>query len=189
MQIPKWKQAVQEEIAALEKNQTWKIVPLPPRKRKVDCKWIFTTKYNSDGSVERYKARLVARGFTQSFGIDYQETFALVAKLNTVRILLSLAVNEDWPLFQMDVKNAFLNGNLTEEVYMNIPEGVNHDKGPDSVCKLIKSLYGLKQSPRAWFEKFSNTVISNGYHQCQTDDTMFVRHGGNGRIAILTTSL
>ncbi|CAN1158567.1 Retrovirus-related Pol polyprotein from transposon TNT 1-94 [Linum perenne] len=185
MQIPKWKQAVQEEIAALEKNQTWKIVTLPPGKRKVDCKWIFTTKYNSDGSVERYKARLVARGFTQSFGIDYQETFAPVAKLNTVRILLSLAVNEDWPLFQMDVKNAFLNGNLTEEVYMNIPEGVNHDKGPDSVCKLIKSLYGLKQSPRAWFEKFSKTVISNGYHHCQTDDTMFVRHGGNGRITIL----
>ncbi|CAN0917564.1 Retrovirus-related Pol polyprotein from transposon TNT 1-94, partial [Linum grandiflorum] len=121
MQIPEWRQAVLDEIAALESNGTWKIVTLPQGKRTVDCKWLFTIKYKADDSVERYKARLVARGFTQSFGIDYQETFAPVAKLNTVRILLSVAVNEDWPLYQMDVKNAFLNGILTEEVYMNIP--------------------------------------------------------------------
>ncbi|CAN1338667.1 Retrovirus-related Pol polyprotein from transposon TNT 1-94 [Linum perenne] len=184
---PKWKMAVMDEIKALEKNKTWKIVELPGGKKTVDCKWIFTIKYNSDGSIERYKARLVARGFTQSYGIDYQETFAPVAKLNTVRVLLSLAVNEDWPLFQMDVKNAFLNGDLAEEVYMTIPEGVNHGGkgGLNPVCKLEKALYGLKQSPRAWFEKFANTVKSEGYYQCQTDHTMFVRHRDRGRLTIL----
>ncbi|CAN1141377.1 Retrovirus-related Pol polyprotein from transposon TNT 1-94 [Linum perenne] len=185
MKSREWKQAVFEELAALEKNETWSIVTLPSGKRTVDCKWIFTPKFNSDGSIERYKARLVARGFTQSFGIDYQETFAPVAKLKTVRILISMAVNEDWPLYQMDVKNAFLNGNLTEEVYMEIPEGTIHEQKPNSVCKLKKSLYGLKQSPRAWFERFSKTVIMNQYKQCQTDDTMFVKHGDSGKIAIL----
>ncbi|CAN0910966.1 Retrovirus-related Pol polyprotein from transposon TNT 1-94 [Linum grandiflorum] len=185
MKIPEWRKAVLDEIQALEANGTWKIVTLPPGKRTVDYKWIFTTKYNADGSVERYKARLVARGFTQSFGIDYQETFAPVAKLKTIRILLSIAANEDWPLHQMDVKNAFLNGHLTEEVYMEIPEGVKNSGNRNSVCKLVKSLYGLKQSPRAWFEKFSKTVVASGYQQCQTDDTMFVRHGSGSKIVIL----
>ncbi|CAN0870173.1 Retrovirus-related Pol polyprotein from transposon TNT 1-94 [Linum grandiflorum] len=185
MKLPQWRKAVEEEIAALEKNGTWKIVSLPSGKRVVDCKWLFTTKYNSDGSVERYKARLVARGFTQSYGVDYEETFAPVAKLKTIRILLSLAVNQDWPLYQMDIKNAFLNGHLTEEVYMEIPEGVQHNHSRNSVCKLEKSLYGLKQSPRAWFERFSNTVKSSGYTQCQTDDTMFVKHRQEGKITIL----
>ncbi|RVW53345.1 Retrovirus-related Pol polyprotein from transposon RE1 [Vitis vinifera] len=121
--ISEWKKAVQDEIDALEKNGTWTITDLPVGKRPVGCKWIFTIKYKADGSVERFKARLVARGFTQSYGIDYQETFAPVAKLNTIRILLSLAVNQDWCLQQLDIKNAFLNGDLEEEVYMEIPPG------------------------------------------------------------------
>ncbi|RVW90647.1 Retrovirus-related Pol polyprotein from transposon RE1 [Vitis vinifera] len=119
--ISEWKKAVQDEIDALEKNGTWTITDLPVGKRPVGCKWIFTIKYKADGSVERFKARLVARGFTQSYGIDYQETFAPVAKLNTIRIPLSLAVNQDWCLQQLDIKNAFLNGDLEEEVYMEIP--------------------------------------------------------------------
>ncbi|RVW23497.1 Retrovirus-related Pol polyprotein from transposon RE1 [Vitis vinifera] len=110
LKISEWKKAVQDEIDALEKNGTWTITDLPVGKRPVGCKWIFTIKYKADGSVERFKARLVARGFTQSYGIDYQETFAPVAKLNTIRILLSLAVNQDWCLQQLDIKNAFLNG-------------------------------------------------------------------------------
>ncbi|CAN1790917.1 Retrovirus-related Pol polyprotein from transposon RE1 [Linum perenne] len=184
MKDQKWREAVHEEIKALEKNKTWYVVPLPHGKKAVDCKWIFTIKYKADGSVERYKARLVARGFTQSYGIDYQETFAPVAKLNTVRVLLSLAVNLDWHLYQLDVKNAFLNGDLLEEVYMNVPAGMNQEKS-GVVCKLNKALYGLKQSPRAWFERFSTAVKSGGYKQCQTDHTLFVKHSASGKLAIL----
>ncbi|RVW92814.1 Retrovirus-related Pol polyprotein from transposon RE1 [Vitis vinifera] len=156
--ISEWKKAVQDEIDALEKNGTWTITDLPVGKRPVGCKWIFTIKYKADGSVERFKARLVARGFTQSYGIDYQETFAPVAKLNTIRILLSLAVNQDWCLQQLDIKNAFLNGDLEEEVYMEIPPG---------------------------FEEIHKAVLKLGYKQGQADHTLFVKKSHAGKMAIL----
>jgi hypothetical protein len=148
---PEWAQAMQEELEALKKNNTWKLVPLPEGKKIVGCKWVFSIKYKADGSIDRYKARLVAKGFTQTYGIDYLETFSPVAKLNTVRVLLSLAANLDWPLHQLDVKNAFLHGDLDEEVYMDIPPGYTGSAETKIVCKLERALYGLKQSPRAWF--------------------------------------
>ena len=132
---PKWREAVLEEIRALHKNETWELTTLPKGKHLVGSKWIFSIKYNSDGTIERYKARLVARGFTQTYGLDYEETFAPVAKLNTVRVLLSLAVNSDWPLLQFDVKNAFLNGDLEEEVFMEIPLGFDNDSTAGKVCR------------------------------------------------------
>lgn len=156
---PDWKKAVQDEINALVKNGTWTITKLPIGKRPVGCKWVFTIKHKADGSVERFKACLVAKGFTQSYGIDYQETFALVAKLNTIRVLFSLAATRDWPLHQLDVKNAFMNGDFEEEVYMDIPPGFENSSNQDKVCRLKKSLYGLKQSPRAWFGKFTKSII------------------------------
>jgi hypothetical protein len=110
---------------------------------------VYKTKFNSDGSIERYKARLVAQGYTQTSGIDYKETFALIAKMNTIRILLSVAVNNRWLMCQMDVKNAFLHGNLEEEVYMKLPPGHPQSSDPNLVYRLHKSIYGLKQSPRA----------------------------------------
>ncbi|RVX06283.1 Retrovirus-related Pol polyprotein from transposon TNT 1-94 [Vitis vinifera] len=183
--ISEWKKAVQDEIDALEKNGTWTITDLPVGKRPVGCKWIFTIKYKADGSVERFKARLVARGFTQSYGIDYQETFAPVAKLNTIRILLSLAVNQDWCLQQLDIKNAFLNGDLEEEVYMEIPPGFEGSMAKNQVCKLQKSLHGLKQSPRAWFDRFTKAVLKLGYKQGQADYTLFVKKSHAGKMAIL----
>lgn len=134
---------------------------------------MFTVKYKSDGSIEWYKARLVAKGFTQTYSIDYLETFALVAKLNSVRVLLSPTVNLDWSLQQLDVKNAFLNGDLEEEVYMDAPPGFGEKLGT-KVCKLKKSLYGLKQSPRAWFDKFTQFIKSQGYSQGQGDHMMFL---------------
>ncbi|KAH9678970.1 retrovirus-related pol polyprotein from transposon RE1 [Citrus sinensis] len=128
-----WQKAVHDEVTVLEKNRTWLIIDLPTRKRLVGCKWIFTTKHKVDESIERLKARLVAKGFTQSYGIDYQETFASVAKLNTIQVLLSLIANFNWSLHQLDIKNAFLNGDLEEEVYMEVPPGIesSHTKSKD----------------------------------------------------------
>lgn len=183
--VPEWKAAIEEEVKALQKNGTWEITELPSGKTPIGCKWIFTVKTRADGNIDRYKARLVAKGFTQSYGIDYQETFAPVAKLNTIRVLLSLAANLDWPLHQLDVKNAFLNGNLEEEVYLEIPQGLESPTNRNKVCKLKKSLYGLKQSPRAWFERFTKVLKNHGYTQGQADHTMFVKRSPNDRLAIL----
>ena len=174
LKVPDWKAVILEEVRALEKNGTWEISELP--KCPVGCQWIFTVKHNVDGSVNRFKARLVAKGFTQSYGIDYQETFPPVAKLNTVRVLLSLASNLDWPLYQLDVKNAFLNGDLEEEVYREIPPNFDNLVTSNKVYRLKKSLYGLKQSSRVWFDRFTKAVKKCIYNQCQTDHTMFVKH-------------
>lgn len=125
----------------------------------------------------------MAKDFTQTYGIDYSESFALVAKLNTVRILLSSAANLDWPLHQLDVKNAFLNGDLEKEVYMNILPGFENKFG-SSVCKLTKSLYGLKQSPRAWFKKFTWSMKKQGYIQGQADHTLFTKFSHNGKVVV-----
>ncbi|KAK8951032.1 hypothetical protein KSP39_PZI004596 [Platanthera zijinensis] len=184
IQVPEWKQAMEEELRALHKNNTWQLVDLPPGKRTVGSRWVFTVKQNQDGIVERYKARLVAQGYTQAQGIDYQDTFAPVAKMNTIRILFSCAVNRGWDLLQFDIKNAFLNGDLEEEVYMDTPPGLVI-KGPEKkVCRVLKALYGLKQSPRAWFRRFYTFMLKLGYIQSQADHTLFVKRKGN-LIAIL----
>ena len=180
----RWTKAMEEEMAALEKNATWDIVPLPKEKKTVGCRWVFVIKHKADGTIERYKARLVAKGYTQSYGIDYQDTFAPVAKLNMVRVLLSLAVNRDWPLLQFDVKNAFLHGDLEEEVYMYPPVGMEKYSSTTMVCKLKKALYGLKQSPRAWFGRFTKSMKNFGYKQSNLDHTLFLKHQ-KGKIATL----
>ena len=144
------------ELDTLHKTHTWDITTLPPSKSAVGCKWVYKIKTWTDGSVECYKARLVARGFTQEYGIDYEETFAPVARLTSVRSLLAVAVVRHWPLFQMDVKNTFLNGDLLEEVYMQPSPG--YPASQNQVCRLHHALYNLKQAPRAWFAKFSSVV-------------------------------
>ncbi|CAL8148575.1 unnamed protein product [Prunus armeniaca] len=121
---PKWMDAMNVEMDALNKNKTWDLVPLPRGKKAVGCRWVFTLKHKADGSINHYKARLVAKSYTQTYGVDYLETFAPVAKLNTVRVLLSLAANHDWNLLQFDVKNVFLHGDLKEEIYMDLPHGI-----------------------------------------------------------------
>lgn len=176
-----WIQAMNEEMHALEKNGTWDIIEKPKDKRPVGCRWIYTVKYRSDGTLDRYKARLVAKGYTQTYGIDYEETFAPIAKMNTVRIILSLTTRFDWELQQFDVKNAFLHGDLEEEVYMEIPPGYDPTSGSNKVCRLKKAIYGLKQSPRTWFGRLTHVMVSLGYKQSQGDHTLFIKHAQNGK--------
>ncbi|XP_074347258.1 uncharacterized protein LOC141686101 [Apium graveolens] len=185
LKIPEWRKATLEEYNAFERNGTWVLTTLPLGKRTVGCKWIFSVKQKADRIVDRYKAPLVAKGFTQTYGIDYQETFAPVEKLNTIRVLLSLTVNKDRPLFQLDVKNAFLNGDLVEEVYMDIPCGFETEYTQGKVCKLRKTIYGLRKSSRAWFDKFAKVLICDGYSKTQADDTLFLKHFTDGRIMVL----
>ncbi|WVZ15611.1 hypothetical protein V8G54_013177 [Vigna mungo] len=143
--IPEWINAMQKEIQALQANKTWFMTQLPPGKRSIGCKWVYKIKHKADGSIERYKARLVAKGYTQQESIDFLDTFSPVAKLTSVRMLFALAASKNWFLHQLDVDNAFLHGDLNEDVYMDPPPGLNvGDKG--QVCKLTKSLYGLKQA-------------------------------------------
>lgn len=141
----KWKDAMNEEMTSLQKNETWELVDLLPRKKPVGCRWICTVKYKTDGTIERFKTRLVVKGYTQIYAINYTETFALVVKINIVRDLLSLAGNLDRPLQQFAVKNAFLHGELTKEVYMDLPPGcLIPTRQCMTVCRLNKSSYGLK---------------------------------------------
>ncbi|KAG5521631.1 hypothetical protein RHGRI_034005 [Rhododendron griersonianum] len=180
---PLWQQAMAEELQALDKTHTWDIVDLLPSKTPIGSKWVYKIKTRSDGSIERYKARLVAKGFYQEYGIDYEETFAPVARLTSVRSLLAVAAVRKWNLNQMDVKNAFLNGDLTEEVYMRPPPGYNHP--PNKVCKFHRALYGLKQAPRAWFAKFSTTIQNFGFSSSQYDFALFIRKSARGIIFLL----
>ena len=180
----KWRHVMHEEITALENNGTWKIVDLPSNKKPISCKWVYRVKYNSDGSVQRYKARLVVRGDHQIEGLDYNETFAAVAKMTSVRCFLSIVVAKGWELHQMDVNNAFLHGDLDEEVYMRLPPGFK-TVGANKVCKLQKSLYGLKQAPRQWFAKLSSKLSAYGFVRSYSDYSLFTYRKENIFMAIL----
>ena len=135
---------MEEEIHALKQNQTWDLMLKPKAVKPISCKWVYKVKTRADGSIERYKARLVAREFSQQYRLDYDETFSPVAKITTVRVLLALAASKSWKLWQIDVKNAFLHGELDREIYMEQPKGFESKAQPDYVCKLRKALYGLK---------------------------------------------
>ncbi|GKC38952.1 ribonuclease H-like domain-containing protein, partial [Tanacetum coccineum] len=154
------------------------LVPRPPNVNIVRSMWLYKHKYNADGSLNRYKARLVANGRSQQQGIDCDETFSLVVKPATIRTVLSLAVSRHWPIHQLDVKNAFLHDHLTETVYMHQPPGFTDSAHSDYVCLLQKSLYGLKQAPRAWFQRFSSYVIRAGFYHSKTDSSLFIFHKG-----------
>lgn len=161
---------IQAEYESLTKSQTWTVCELPEQRKAITNKWVFKLKRKADGQVDKYKARLVARGFTQKFGFDYTETYAPVAKLVTLKILLAIANRMDMHIHQMDVKSAFLNGELAEEIYMELPEGFTQG---NKVCKLNKAIYGLKQASRAWNMKFNNYMVKIGFKQCISDRCLY----------------
>lgn len=169
-----WCDAMRDEYEALRRNNTWTLVPCLPSMNIVGCRWIFKTKHKADGSLERYKTRLVAKGFNQMPGLDFDETLHPVVKPATIRTVLTVAVSRSWPIRQLDVKNAFLNGVLHETVYMQQPPGFEDPERPNHVCKLHKAIYGLKQAPRAWFERFSSFLLHVGFICLKADPSMYV---------------
>ena len=179
-----WKIAMQVELQALKEYHTWDIVPYPPTVKPIGSKWVFSVKLCSYGSLDRYKDRLVALGNKQEYGVDYEETFATVAKMTTIRTILAIAASQSWRLHQMDVKNAFLHSDLQEEIYMKLPFGMT-TSSPHDVCKLRRSLYGLKQAPRSWFEKFRSTLLSFSFTQSQYDSSLFLHTSTSGIVILL----
>ncbi|RVW14961.1 Retrovirus-related Pol polyprotein from transposon TNT 1-94 [Vitis vinifera] len=179
-----WQEAMQSELAALEANHTWSLTSLPPGKKPIGCRWVYKIKRHSDGTIERFKARLVAKGYTQLEGIDYHDTFSPTAKMITIRCLLALAAAQNWSLHQLDVNNAFLHGDLHEEIYMSPPPGLRR-QGENLVCHLHKSLYGLKQASRQWFAKFSTAIQAADFVQSKADYSLFTSRKGKSFTTLL----
>lgn len=171
-----WMAAMKEELSMIKKNQTWELVDRPHDRKVIGVKWVFRTKLNPDGSVNKHKARLVVKGYAQVFGVDYSDTFAPVARLDTIRLLLALAAQRNWKVFQLDVKSAFLNGFLQEEIYVEQPEGFVEKEDQDKVYLLRKALYGLKQAPRAWYSRIDDYLFSLGFEKSLSELTLYVKH-------------
>ncbi|KAL0383034.1 UNVERIFIED_CONTAM: Retrovirus-related Pol polyprotein from transposon TNT 1-94 [Sesamum calycinum] len=184
LEAKQWKEAVKSEMDSIVSNGTWELVDLPPGCTTIGCKWIFKKKLRPDGSIDKFKARLVAKGFKQKEGIDYFDTYSPVARLTTIRVLIALASVYNLSIHQMDVKTAFLYGELEEEIYMDQPEGFVAHGNERKVCKLVKSLYGLKQAPKQWHEKFDQTILAFGFTVNENDKCIYCKVKGD-RIIIL----
>jgi hypothetical protein len=174
LQDPDWVLAMQEELNNFKRNEVWSLVPRP-KQNVLGTKWVFRNKQDEHRVVTRNKARLVAKDYAQVAGLDFEETFALVARLESIRILLAYAAHHSFRLFQMDVKSTFLSGPIKEEVYVEQPPGFEDDMYPDHVCKLSKALYGLKQASRAWYECLRDFLIANSFKVGKVDPTLFIK--------------
>ncbi|GJU60819.1 retrovirus-related pol polyprotein from transposon TNT 1-94 [Tanacetum coccineum] len=184
MTEPSWIDAMQEEIHEFERLQVWELVPCPDKVMLIKLKWIYKVKTDEFGGVLKNKARLVAQGFRQEEGIDFEESFAPVARIEAIRIFVANAANKNMTIFQMDVKTAFLNGELKEEVYVSQPEGFVDQEYPSHVYKLKKALYGLKQAPRAWYNMLSSFLISQHFSKGAVDPTLFTWKAGNDLLLV-----
>ncbi|KAK8936102.1 hypothetical protein KSP39_PZI012973 [Platanthera zijinensis] len=180
-----WWDAMKDEMESMKLNKVWELVELPKGCKPIGSKWVFKTKLDSKGKVERFKARLVAKGFTQREGIDYHETFSPVSSKDSFRVIMALVAHYDLELHQMDVKTAFLNGDLAEEVYMVQPEGFKSGHSDQLVCKLNKSLYGLKQASRQWYLKFDEVVTSFGFVENKVDRCIYLKISGSRYIFLI----
>jgi hypothetical protein len=179
---PEWEKAIQAELNQLQQKGTWVLADPPEGRVPIKNKWVFVKKYDREGNLDKYKARLVAKGYSQVPGIDYIDVFSPVVRLETIRALLALAATEDWEISQMDVKGAYLNGHLKEEIYMAQPDG--YEDGSNKSCRLIKTLYGLKQSGREWNSELNVQLSKRGYKRAQTDPCVYIQRKANGLILI-----
>lgn len=176
----KWLEAMIDELNSINKNNVWTLTTLPTDRKAIGCKWLFTMKYNQTNQTYRYKARLVAQGFSQKFGVDYNQVFAPVAKQCTLRILLSIASHENLHTRHLDVKTAFLYGRLTETIYMKQPPGFEVDGKENDVCLLQRSLYGLKQAPRSWNDRINQTLVELNFERNKADPCLYHQKFTNG---------
>jgi hypothetical protein len=176
---------MEEEYAALMSSGAWDLVPLPHGADVVTGKWIFKHKFKADETLERYKAHWVLHGFTQRPSVDYDETFSPVVKTATVHTVLSLSLSQDWPLHQLDIKNAFLHGTLTETIYCTQLTGFFDTAQSDLVCHLNKSLYSLKQAPQTWYNRFATYLLYLGLVEAKLDTSLFIFHRGSETIYFL----
>jgi hypothetical protein len=163
-----WRRAMEEEMEAIEEKSTWHLTTLPPGHRAIGLKWVYKVKKDVQGAVLKHKARLMAKGYVQQLSIDYDEIFAPVARLESVRLLLALAASAGWDVHHMDVKSTFLNGELEEEVYVQQPPGFAATGKEHLVLRLAKAHYGLKQAPRAWNTKLDACLVKLGFAQCES---------------------
>jgi hypothetical protein len=185
IQKKEWADAMTEKYRSIIKNNVWEIVPRPKSKDVVSSKWLFKIKHVADGSIEKYKARFVTRGFSQKEGIDYEETFAHVARYTSIRTIIALAAKMKWKLHQMDVKTAFLNGVIEEEVYIEQPQGFEVEDRKSHVCRLKKALYGLKQAPRAWYGCIDSFLTSLGFTKSKADSNLYFKIMDNEPVILL----
>ena len=179
-----WKEAIKSEIDSILHNHTWELVDLPSGCKPLSSKWIFKRKRKVDGSIDKYKARLMIKGFRQTEGLDYFDTYSPVTRINSIRMVLAIAALKDLEVHQMDVKTAFLNGDLNEEIYMEQPEGFSAPGQEMKVCRLVKSLYGLKQAPKQWHEKFDNVMLSHGFKINECDKCVYVKDDEHGYVNV-----
>lgn len=186
VQEAKWREAMDREIESIEKNETWELCSLPHGVNTIGVKWIFKTKLNETGEVDKCKARLVAKGYAQKYGIDYTEVFAPVARWDTIRAILAVAAQKGMKVYQLDVKSAFLYGEITETVYVDQPKGYEKKGHESKVYKLKKALYGLKQAPRAWYSRIERFFTVTGLEKCPHEPTLFFKADDEGNLLIVS---
>jgi hypothetical protein len=180
-----WIRAMNEELDQIEKNNTWELVPRPEDKNVIGSKWVFKNKMNEKGQVVINKSKLVCKGYEQVEGRDFDETFAPVERLETIKMFLAYSCHKNFKVYQMDVKSAFLNGDLEEEVDMEQPGGFSLKDNLDYVCKLKKALYGLKQAPRAWYYRLENFLQDKGYKKVIVDNNLYIKSEGDNLLVVL----
>jgi hypothetical protein len=184
LKVKEWRLAMPEEMASIEENKTWTLVSLPHGNLAIGLKWVFKLKYNEVADIVKHKARLVAKGYVQQHGIDFDEVFAPVAQMGSIRLVLAVAAHHGWPVHQMNVKSTFLNGDFNEEVYVTQPPGFTAEGHEQKVLKLHKALYGLCQAPRAWNAKLNTSLMKLRFTRCRTEHGLYTRVRSHSRLVV-----